>query len=110
MNKLSVDLPVPLLPGIAGPFIWKYVHHYTTHSRFGYMTPVRLSCPDRSSPLGPEFPCLEIAMSSQSVPIHLELELEHESESFSLVEEVLGVILGTCSLQVQEARLQSLPI
>lgn len=27
--------------------------------------------------------------------IHLELELEHESESFSLVEEVLGVILGT---------------
>ena len=39
--------------------------------------------------------------------IHLELELEYETESLFLVEEVLDVILGTCSLQVQEARLKS---
>lgn len=112
MNKLSVHLPIPHLPGTAGPFTWKYVHPYTTHCKFGYMTPVRLSCPDRSSPLGPELPCPEVAMSSQSGQAQStwNLELEYERESLSLVEEVLDVILGTCPLQIQEARLQSLPI
>jgi len=51
-------------------------------------------------------------MSSQSGQAQStwNLELEYERESLSLVEEVLDVILGTCPLQIQEARLQSLPI